>query len=102
MVHNWELNLYDVASRKQTKIYPKFVDWPAWSGDGESLFFHVTDPDQAWYRFRLSDRKVEPVVSLKKIPVAPDAWFAPGSNNALITTRDTGTKEIYALDWVAP
>ena len=50
----------------------------------------------------MSDRKVEPVVSLKKIPVAADAWFAPGPNNSLITTRDTGTKEIYALDWEAP
>ncbi len=101
MVHNWELNLYDVTSRKQTKIYSKFTDWPAWSRDGESLFFHVKEPEEAWYRFRLSDRKVEPVVSLKKIPVAR-AWFAPAPNNGLITTRDIGTKEIYALDWVAP
>jgi hypothetical protein len=56
-------------------------------------------PEPAWYRFRLSDRKVESVVSLKKISVAADSWLAPGVNDALITTRDTGTKEIYALDW---
>jgi hypothetical protein len=67
MVSGWQLSLYDLTTRKQTKIFPKFVAWPAWSRDGESLFFHVTDPEQAWYRFRLSDRTVAPVVSLKKI-----------------------------------
>jgi hypothetical protein len=95
-------HLYDVTSKKQTKIYPKFMHWPSWSGDGETLFFYVTDPEQAWYRFRLSDHKVEPVVSLKKIPVAADTWFAPDPNNGLTTTRDIGTTEIYALDWEAP
>ena len=70
--------------------------------DGESIFFHVTAPENSWYRFRMSDRKAEPVVSLKKIPVAGDGWFAPGPNNSLITARSTGTDEIYALDWEGP
>jgi hypothetical protein len=30
------------------------------------------------------------------------AWFAVGPNNSLITARDAGTEEIYALDWEAP
>jgi Tol biopolymer transport system component len=94
-----KLMLYDVTRRKQTEIFDEYILWPAWSREGESLFFHVMHPEPAWYRFRLSDRKVESVVSLKKISVAADSWLAPGVNDALITTRDTGTKEIYALDW---
>ena len=96
----YKLMLYDVTRRKQTEIFPEYIGWPAWSRDGQSLLFNVMHPEPAWYRFRLSDRKVESVVSLKKI--ATDSWFAPGLNNALITTRDTGTKEIFALDWEAP
>jgi hypothetical protein len=29
-------------------------------------------------------------------------WFAPAANNSLITARDIGADEIYALDWEAP
>jgi hypothetical protein len=29
-------------------------------------------------------------------------WFAAAPNNSLITARDAGTEEIYALDWEAP
>jgi hypothetical protein len=50
----------------------------------------------------MSDRKVVRVVYLKNIPIAGDAWFAPGLHNSLITTRSVGTDEIYALDWEAP
>ncbi|MGA7415044.1 MAG: hypothetical protein WBW33_31530, partial [Bryobacteraceae bacterium] len=99
---NSKLTLYDVATRKQTEISGDQSGWPAWSRDGESLFFHGSKPEAAWWRFRLSDRTVERVASLKEIPVATDGWFAPGLNNSLITTRSVGTDEIYALDWEAP
>jgi eukaryotic-like serine/threonine-protein kinase len=95
----YKLMLYDVARRKQTEIFDEYILWPSWSRDGDSLFFNVMHPEPAWYRFRLSDRKVESVVSLKKI--STDSWFAPGLNNALITSRFTGTKEIFALDFEA-
>ncbi len=101
MGFRYKLMLYDVTRRKQTEIFPDFSLWPAWSREAESLFFHAMHPEPAWYRFRLSDRKVEPIVSLKRIPVAADSWFTPALNNSLITTRDTGTKEIFALDWEA-
>ncbi len=94
--------LYDVAHQKQTEVFGAPSGYPGWSRDGESLFFWVSGPDQAWWRLRMNDRKVEQVVSLKNIPIAGDAWFAPGLNNSLITTRSIGTDEIYALDWVAP
>jgi Tol biopolymer transport system component len=98
MGFRYKLMLYDVTRLKQTEIFDEYILWPAWSREGESLFFNVTHPEPAWYRFRLSDHKVESVISLKTIPAATD-WFAPAPNNALITTRNTGTKEIYALDW---
>jgi hypothetical protein len=34
--------------------------------------------------------------------VAGWGWFAIAPNNSLITARDAGTDEIYALDWEAP
>jgi len=95
------LRLYDVAARKQTEIQAQGWSWPGWSRDGESLYF-VDNGDQAWWRLRMSDRKLERVGSLKKIPGANDRWFAPGLNDTLITVRGTGTDELYALDWEVP
>jgi serine/threonine protein kinase/Tol biopolymer transport system component len=92
----WKTVLFDVATRKRTDVSGKFSTWPAWSRDGEYLFFFA---DNACWRFRLSDRKLERVSDLKN---TPDGWFAPGLNNTLITARSTGSDEIFALDWEAP
>lgn len=72
--------------------------WPSWSRDGESLFFHA---DKAWWRYRMSDRKLEKVPSIDKMQVAGQGWFAAGLNNTLVTARAIGTEEVYALDWQA-
>jgi serine/threonine protein kinase/Tol biopolymer transport system component len=97
-----KVTLYEIATQKQTEISDAASGYPGWSHDGQSLFFWVAGRDQAWWRLRMSDRKVEQVISLKKIPIAGDAWFAPGLNNSLITTRSVGIDEIYALDWEGP
>lgn len=94
--------LYAVATRKQIEISAAHSVWPSWSRDGHSLFFQAAEPERAWWRFNLGERKAQRITTLNKISVAGDAWFAPGLNNTLITTRNTGTDEIYALEWEVP
>ena len=55
--------------------------------------------DNACWRFRLSDRKLERVSDLKN---TPDGWFVRGLINTLITVRSTGSDEILSLDCEAP
>ena len=77
--------------------------WPSWSRDGQSLFFQAAEPEPGWWRFNLgdtksgADRHVE-----QRFPWPAMAGSQPGLNNTLITTRNTGTDEIYALDWETP
>ncbi len=97
----WALKLYDVATRKQTETLVEHATWPSWSRDGQSIFFIDTVDETHWWRYRIGERKPEAIVSLKKTPVGMDDWFALGLNNTLITARDTGTDEFYALDWDA-
>ncbi len=96
-----KLTLYQVAAGKQTAVFDEPAGWPSWSLDGESLFFWATTPDKAWFRLRMRDRMVERITKPKQVPVSEDGWFAPAPHNSLITTRGTGTDEIYALDWEA-
>ncbi len=94
----WKPTIYEVATRKQTEISDMRGGWPSWSRDGESLFFHA---NQAWWRFRMSDKKLEKVTSIEKMHVGGQGWFGPGLNDTLITSRSIGTDEVYALDWDA-
>ncbi len=98
------VQLYEVATQKQTAIATsQIMSNLAWSRDGKSLFFlNALDPDPALWRLRISDRKLDRVVSLKAIPIAGDGWFEPGPKNSLMISRTIGIDEIYALDWESP
>ena len=50
----------------------------------------------------MRDRKSEWVWNRGNIQVAGWGWFAAAPDNSLITAREAGTDEIYALDWEAP
>ncbi len=94
----WTVTIYEVATLKQTEISTMRGGWPSWSRDGESLFFHA---DQAWWRYRMIERKLEKVATIEKMQIAGQGWFAAGLNNTLVSARSIGTEEIYALDWEA-
>jgi Tol biopolymer transport system component/predicted Ser/Thr protein kinase len=95
-----KLMLYDLQTRQQTQLFNLPGGCPTWSRDGESLFFG----DEHWWVWRIwvRGRKAERVMDLHKIRVAGWGWFATTPDNALITARDAGSDEIYALDWEAP
>ncbi len=99
----WKLSLYDIATQKQTEISNAQSVNLSWSRDGKSLFFiNGSGTDQALWRLRMSDRKLEQIVSLKTIPISGGHWFEAGLNNSLMISQSIGIDEIYALDWIAP
>ena len=96
-----KLMLYDLGTRKQIQLFDLQSECPTWSRDGESLFFTV--------RFRgaaVADLDARPQSGtgreLGRYPQAGWGWFAAAPDNSLITARDAGTDEIFALDWEAP
>ena len=92
--------LYDFQTHKQVEVSGGRSGFPGWSLDGEDLFYMTFGDDASWWRVRMRDRKTERLAALKDIRVDP--WFAPAPNNSLITARNVGASEIYALDWEAP
>jgi len=98
-----KLMLYDLRTRKQSQLVNQPSACPTWSRDGDFLFF-VSDLDgpEKISRIWMRDRKVEPVANWENIRVAGWGWFAATPDNSLITARDAGTDEIYALDWELP
>jgi len=92
--------LYDFQTHKHSDLPSVDSGYPGWSLDGEYLYYMTSGDGTSWWRVRLRDRKTERVATLKSMRV--DEWFAPAPNNSLITARNVGTDEIYALDWEAP
>ena len=92
--------LYDIQTHNQSELSSVDSGYPGWSLDGEYLFYLTGGDGTSWWRVRLRDRKTERVAALKNLQV--NGWFAQAPNNSLITWRQTGTDEIYALDWKAP
>jgi Tol biopolymer transport system component len=96
-----KLMLYDLRTRKQTVLFEQDSGWPSWSWDGKFLFF-ASDSNRWISRVRMRDGEVERVTNLSKGRAHNTEWFAAAPDNSLITARDAGTDEIYALNWDAP
>jgi hypothetical protein len=99
--------LYDFYTHVWEDLVNLNAGYATWSHGGKYLYFRsaIYESNPAIYRVRISDLKLEKVVSLKGIR---RAWGSAGPWNGLapddspLLVRDVGTQEIYALDWQAP
>jgi hypothetical protein len=77
-----------------------------WSADSKAIYFDTqSSADKAVYRFRVDDRKLEIVASLKslrRVITGWGAWMGLTPDGSPLLMRDTGAQEVYALDFEAP
>ena len=93
------LMLFDFATQKWEKIWKMNAGFPNWSKSGDYVYF--LEPAQpSVLRIHIRDLKVEPVADLKNFRSTGGLGLAPDDSPLML--RDTGTHEIYALDWKAP
>jgi Tol biopolymer transport system component len=99
------LMLYDFTSQKWVELAKLPMEYPCWSRDGKYVYFDlISQSDLAVYRVRISDRKLERVVSLKGLrrALTIGRWAGLAPDDSPLVLRDVGSQEIYALDWEAP
>ena len=73
-----------------------------WSHDSHYLYYMRHEPQPATFRIRLGDRKIEEVASLTEIRDGgspPGLQFALAPDDSPVLLRDSGTEEIYSLNW---
>jgi Tol biopolymer transport system component len=97
------LMLFDRSNQKWSELVRMGIGYPSWSHDGQYLYFDsILTKDPAFFRVRISDHRLERLVSLKDIHRlwGPNAeWSGLGPGDSLLVTRNIGSPEIYALDW---
>lgn len=107
-----ELMLFDFNTRKWRQLVAGLgmIGYFSWSPDSAYLYFsNLFSDNSAYLRVRISDSRLERIASFKGIRLfsadfpdfeIPWSGLAPGEIPLLV--RDTGTQEIYALDWRLP
>jgi len=101
-----KLVLFDRVTQKWEDLVSLPIGYPSWSHDGQHIYFDTTlTDDPAFFRFRISDHKLERLFSLKGMKrywgqFGPWTGLAPDDSPLMV--RDTSSQEIYALEWKAP
>jgi Tol biopolymer transport system component/DNA-binding winged helix-turn-helix (wHTH) protein len=105
-VDSFKLKLFDFTTQKWTELAKMSMRYPNWSRDGDYVYFVGTlENEDRYFRIRISDRKLERVLSLKGFQTAVGnfgAWCGLAPDDSPLFARDASIREIYALDWQAP
>ena len=98
--------LFDFITQKWSELLEASVGYPKWSRKEDYIYFTGTGKggEEGVFRVRISDRKLEQVVSLNDFRQAPGwgNWSGLAPDDSILLVRDIGTQDVYALDWVAP
>jgi serine/threonine protein kinase/Tol biopolymer transport system component len=98
------LMLFDFATQKWREIATINMAFPNWSKSADYIYFlHEVDQPSVM-RVNVRGGKLERVADLKNFPQAGaySIWLGLAPDDSPLLLRDTGTQEIYSLDWQAP
>jgi Tol biopolymer transport system component len=95
------LMLFDFGTQKWEQIAKITLGFPNWSKSGEYVYFLHEENQPSVMRVRIRDRKLEQVADLKNFRQGGfyGVWLGMAPDDSPLLLRDTGTQEIYALDW---
>ena len=99
------IKLFDLRTQQWTELVRSELNWFNWSRDGRYVYFEQHGNRNAVMRVGLDNHKVDEIVSLqnlKRTGAFGSFWFGLAPDDSPIVLRDTGTQEVYALEWLAP
>jgi len=95
------LMLFDVQTQKWQELARISMGFPQWSRNSDYVYFLHEENQPSVMRVRLSDHQVERVADLKNFRQAGyyGIWLGMAPDDSPVLLRDTGTQEVYSLDW---
>ena len=95
------LMLFKFSTRKWKMLLRDAINDPAWSRDGNFIYFNTNDPEPAVKRVRMSDRRIEKIVDLKSFSTewGPfGVYFGLAPDDSPMMLRRVHETEIYSLE----
>jgi hypothetical protein len=98
------LLLFDFRTQKWTELAKGSLGWLNWSHDGQYVYVLDYRGEDAVIRIRISDRRSEKVADLKSFVSAGryGACLALAPDDSPLLLHDTGTQDVYSVDWTVP
>jgi Tol biopolymer transport system component len=95
------LLLFDFQTQKWNELASGSLSWLNWSHDSKYVYVLDYRGKDAVVRIRISDKKVEPVVDLQNFVTVGryGAWLALTPDDSPLVLHDTGSQDIYSVDW---
>jgi len=92
---------FDFVTQKWTELAKMDVGWDNWSADGKCVYFDTgRGKEQAIFRVRIADRKLERIASFKGLRRATTGgglWSGLNPDGSPLLMRNVGSQEVYAL-----
>jgi serine/threonine protein kinase len=101
---NTRLVAFDLQTQKWKELVKGQLGWLNWSKDGQSLLLLDLTGTGAVIEVRLSDGKTERLLSLKDFVGAGyfNLSLSLASDDSPLLLKETGSQDVYALDWEEP
>ncbi|MGB8063813.1 MAG: protein kinase [Candidatus Sulfotelmatobacter sp.] len=98
------LLLFDSRTEKWSKLAEGSLSWLNWSHDSQYVYVLDFRGKDAVVRIRVADHKTEQVVDLKNFITVGryGGWLALTPDDSPLLLHDTGTQDVYSVDWEAP
>ena len=95
------LLLFDFQTQKWNELASGSLSWLNWSHDSKYVYVLDYRGKDAVVRIHISDKKVEPVVDLQNFVTVGryGAWLALTPDDSPLVLHDTGSQDIYSVDW---
>ena len=102
-----QLLMFDFETQKWNELMKGSIGWPEWSNDSRYVF--VLDFSGGGLlkiqKIHLSDHRVEQAFDLKNVSTTGydvGSWFSLDPKDSPMLLRNTGTWDVYSLDWEVP
>jgi Tol biopolymer transport system component len=98
------LLLFDFQTKKWSELASGSLSWLNWSHDGQYVYVLDFRGKNAVVRIRVNDHKAEQVADLKNLVTAGryGGSLALNPDDSPLLLRDTGSQDVYSVDWEVP
>jgi eukaryotic-like serine/threonine-protein kinase len=98
------LLLFNIQTHKWSELASGSLSWLNWSHDSRYVYVLDYRGKDAVVRIRIADHKAEQVLDLRDFVTVGryGAWLALTPDDSPLLLHDTGSQDVYSLDWQMP